>query len=221
MATNGSVSVRESSAHGSGDRADCTNDHRPCHCSSGPQTSTKFVGKTIEMNSKIFDVRAVQGARFLSTQGELSKFLSRNNLKGHQAANAVKDLRPITYTEPPETKFKEEAGSDLSDIKQKLELYKYEALLKKLEKEKVDDDAIMKQEYAIANGKCTEAVCNELDSDSGLERIAKEGYVIGLLKIIKQICYNIQSHKYSQQDIHDTIRKFYVQAQDLSMSVTE
>ena len=40
--------------------------------------------------------------------------------------------------------FRDEASNDLSYIKQKLEQYKYEALLKKLEKEKVDDDVIMK-----------------------------------------------------------------------------
>ena len=84
------------------------------------------------MNSKIFDARSWQGFRFLSTQDELSKFVSRNNLKGHQVENAIKALSMITYTEPPEPTFKDEAGSNLSDIKQKLELYKYEALLNKL-----------------------------------------------------------------------------------------
>ena len=38
--------------------------------------------------------------------------------------------------------------------------------------------------------------------------------MIGLLKIIKQIYYNFQSHKYSPQAIHDAVRNFYVQAQD-------
>ena len=86
------------------------------------------------MNLKIFDVRAVQWARLLSTQYELSNFIPRNKLKGHQPANAIKTLRLITYTEPPEPTLKDKAGSDLSDIKQKLELYKYEALLNKLDK---------------------------------------------------------------------------------------
>ena len=59
----------------------------------------------------------------------------------------------------------------------------------------MDDDSIMKQAYAIAYGQLTEAIHNELDSESGFSRIAKEGYVIGLLKMIKQICYKFQSHK--------------------------
>ena len=52
----------------------------------------------------------------------------------NRPANAIKTLRLITYTEPPEPTFKDKAGSDLSDKKQKLELYKYEALLNKLDK---------------------------------------------------------------------------------------
>ena len=107
--------------------------------------STKFFGKTTEMDSNIFDVRSRQGASFLLAQDELSKFVSINNLKGNRASNAIKDLRQITYTEPPKPTFKDEAGSDLSNIEQKLELYKYEPLLKKLKKEKVDDNAIMKR----------------------------------------------------------------------------
>ena len=94
----------------------------------------KFIGKTIEVNSNVFDVGAVQGSRFLSTQDDLYDFVSINNLKGHQVANSSKTLRSINYTEPPDPTFKDEAGSDLSGIKQKLELYKYEALLKKLDK---------------------------------------------------------------------------------------
>ena len=72
------------------------------------------------MKSKIFDVRSVQIARFLSIQNELYNFVSRINLKGHQAANDIKDLRPITYTEPSKPTFKYGSGSDLSDIKQKI-----------------------------------------------------------------------------------------------------
>ena len=49
-------------------------------------------------------------------------------------ANSIKYLRPITYTEPPNPTFRDEYGSNLSDIKQNLGLYKYEALLNKLEK---------------------------------------------------------------------------------------
>ena len=58
-------------------------------------------------------------------QDELSKFISRHNLRGHRAANAVKALRLITYTELPDPKFKDKAGSDLSYIKYNLELYIY------------------------------------------------------------------------------------------------
>ena len=59
--------------------------------------------------------------------------------------------------------------------------------MKKFSKEKVDDDAIMKQKYNIAYGKCDEAICNNLDSDSGFARIAEVVDVIGLLKMINQI----------------------------------
>ena len=52
--------------------------------------------------------------------------------------------------EPPKLTFIDKAGSNLSDIKQKLELYKYDALLNKLENNKVDDDAMMKQANVIA-----------------------------------------------------------------------
>ena len=73
MVTTGSVSCGASSARGSGYTADRTNDQRPCHRSGGLLTPTKFVGKTAEMNSKIFDIGSGQGARFLSTQDELPK----------------------------------------------------------------------------------------------------------------------------------------------------
>ena len=45
--------------------------------------------------------------------------------------------------------------------------------------------------------------------------------MIGLLKIIKNICYNFQSHKYSPHAIHDALHKLYVQAQYLSTLATD
>ena len=85
----------------------------------------------------------------------------------------------------------------------------------------MDYNAIMKQAYSISYGQCTKAIRNELDLESGFAIIAKEGDVIGLLKMIKHICYNFQGHRYSPQAIHDVVRKFYVQSQDPSMSVTD
>ena len=73
MATTGSVSGGASYARGSGYRADRTNNHRPHHHSGGLLTPTKFIDKTTEMNSKIFDVGSGQGYRFLSTQDEIPK----------------------------------------------------------------------------------------------------------------------------------------------------
>ena len=66
-------------------------------------------------------------------QDELSELVSNHNIKGHQAAITIKALRPITYIEPSKPTFKDEASRDLSEIKQNLELYKYEEFLKKLD----------------------------------------------------------------------------------------
>ena len=63
---------------------------------------------------KIFDIGAGQGSRFLSTQDDIYKLVSNNNSKGPQSANTTKALRPITYIEPPEPTFKDDARSDLS-----------------------------------------------------------------------------------------------------------
>ena len=59
----------------------------------------------------------------------------------------------------------------------------------------MDDDAIMKQAYAISYVQCTEAIRNDLDSESGFTRISKDGDLIGLLKMIDQICYNFLGNK--------------------------
>ena len=85
----------------------------------------------------------------------------------------------------------------------------------------MDYNAIMKQAYSISYGQCTKAIRNELDLESGFAIIAKEGDVIGLLKMIRKICYNLQSYKYSPQAIRDAVCKLYVQDQDLSKSVTD
>ena len=60
-----------------------------------------------------------------------------------------------------------------------------------------------------------------MDLESGFARISEEGDVIGLLKMIKQICYNLKSQKYSPQAIHDAVCEFYVQSQYLSTSVSD
>ena len=52
----------------------------------------------------------------------------------------------------------------------------------------MDDNAITRQAYSLAYGKCTKLIHNKLDLESVFERVTKEGYAIGLLKKIKQIC---------------------------------
>ena len=82
MATVSSVSGGASSACRYVHRSDLTNNYRPRRCSGVLQTSTKFVGNTIEMNYPIFDVGDGQGSRFLLAQDELSKFVSKITLRG-------------------------------------------------------------------------------------------------------------------------------------------
>ena len=61
----------------------------------------------------------------------------------------------MNYTETPDPTFKDDNGRNLLDIKHSIELYKYEALQKKLDKEKVDDNAIMNRAYDNVYGLCT------------------------------------------------------------------
>ena len=67
----------------------------------------------------------------------------------------------------------------------------------------------LKQTHSIAMGKCAESMRQKLEAEPGYESVKAEADVIGILRLIKRLMYNYQSHKYSSQAVHEALRNFY------------
>ena len=80
---------------------------------------------------------------------------------------------------------------------------------------KTGDNEIMQNAYWVTYIQCSEPLWNYLDAQDKFLEISKDGNVIGLIKLVKQMCYNFQSHNYAPQAIHDNMRKFELLQQDM------
>jgi hypothetical protein len=67
--------------------------------------------------------------------------------------------------------------------------------------------------YTTIHGQCTDAMIQELKTDQGYEAIKEKSDAIGLLKMIKKICYNYQNEQFQVLAMIRAIKKVFATTQ--------
>ena len=75
--------------------------------------------------------------------------------------------------------------------------------------------------YGVTIVNCTEALCTKLEVKDIYCDITSSGYIIELLKLIKNKSRRYHSHKYLPQSMHDSLRKFNTTYQLNSITCSE
>ena len=72
----------------------------------------------------------------------------------------------------------------------------------------------LERAYNIAVGQCTEPLRQKLEAEMTYEAIKQESDTFKLIKLIRKLMYNYQSHKYGPQATHEACIKFYTSSQE-------
>ena len=169
-------------------------------------TAPKFEGSCDELKGHVFDtVGQIQSDSFVKTQEQLAIYVgSRSSSCGSMMAKAVETLKkPVIVTNPsPPTG----CGTSAVDTAEK---FLWEQEIKESIRDKKELENGVQQLHSLVIGQCSETMMARVDSHTDGKTVIAARDGIGLLKIIKAICFNFHDQKYIPQSIHEAKQRFY------------
>eukprot|EP00957_Ditylum_brightwellii_P211200 15365881-Ditylum_brightwellii.AAC.1 len=162
-----------------------------------------FTGKTDELKGHVYDVgNSLQASAFIRTTQELAEYAGRTCKS--QPADIRLAIETLTETVIPVPSKNEEIGD--KEVAEMILSREVEAYVKRKSAYQENKERM----YAVAYGQCTESIRARLDSEATYETISTSSNLLGLLKLLRSICFNYQSQKYSFLAVHMAMRAFYL-----------
>jgi hypothetical protein len=166
-------------------------DGRTSDETSAPRSA--FSGRCEDLEGSIYGIGPNQTDRYIKMTREIEEYLGRKFTP--EATKSIEELTLVTFTEP--TKPVDAAGTavagDTLTYVQKTILsgpikeYLYET--KKFEQD-------MAKIYSTIHGQRTDAMVHKLTTDQDYKAVKDSSNPIGLLKLIKKICYSYQTEQF-------------------------
>ncbi len=165
-----------------------------------PQVApAKFKGGKEEIDGHYFDCTGYgQSDRFMKTVEKIAGYVGQDYKGGGLTRTKVMTQAPVIVPLPPRP-----ITNDVFDISD------YQS------KKKISDSKIQNQEenrqklFSLVWQQCTESMHAKLRAHREYTTIELELNGVGLLRIIKLICFNIEDEKYIPQKVHESKAAFY------------
>ncbi|VEU38525.1 unnamed protein product [Pseudo-nitzschia multistriata] len=156
-------------------------------------TQSGFKGRCDQLNGHIFDVGSTQASRYMKTKKEIVQYAGRTyGAEVRRAINDVSCVRAIIDGDNPTKDMTKEAIKAMDEIQ--LTVTKEIAKRHTIKLLKYDDD--MKKMYSTIHGQCTDAMIQKISADTSFTSVQDENDAIGLLRIIKKICYSYEAQQF-------------------------
>jgi hypothetical protein len=173
-------------------------------------SQSKFTGRCDDLEGFVYDLGPNQADMYIKTTKELYQYVGKKYTM--EVRMSIEKLQPHPFTEPPMPKTKDVTSGLMRD--------KVEAEMSYIEKKKLDIkirafvneetqyNKDMHQTFSIIEGQCSDAMIQKMKSDAAFEAAQKTCNPIGLLKIIKTICYSCQSEQFTLLSIVQSMLRF-------------
>ena len=156
------------------------------HPAPRPTNQVKFKGRCTDLEGHIFDVGPTQATQYMKTKNEITEYAGRTyGSTTRRSMEELKDMASILIVKP--TEDPNAKGGEMELVK-----YRFRAYI--TEQVKYEQD--MKKLYSVVHGQCTDAMKRKIQTQSGYQTVSDTSDSIGLMKIIKKICYNYQAEQY-------------------------
>jgi hypothetical protein len=145
-----------------------------------PANQVKFKGRCTDLEGHIFDVGQTQATQYMKTKNEITEYAG--HMYGSTARRSMEelaDMSSILIVKPQENPSA--TGGELELIK-----YPFRAYITEL----VNYEQDMKKLYSVVHGQCTDAMKQKIQTQANYQAISDSSNLVGLMKIIKTICYN-------------------------------
>lgn len=181
-----------------------------------PPRPAKFEGSCVELKGNVFDCVGNMADSFVKTQEQIAIYVGGKNAYGGLMAKAVETLaEPVVATPAPPANY-----GDPTKVNQ-AEKYLWEQEVKEAIRDKRDLKRGVEQLYSLVIGQCSEAMMARIDNHKDYAQVLADRNSIGLLVIIKSICFNFHDQKYVPQSIHEAKVRFYTIRQGQFDTVTQ
>ena len=147
---------------------------------------SKNVGKTEELDGFMYDVGSNSQAQlFTDTTREIAEYAGRNLKESQDIRRAIENLVEMTFTLP--------TRANIGDV----------SLNKAIFNKQLDNHFKRENSYrqnratmsSVVFGQCTDAMRAKLEGDSRFEVIKDNSDVIELLKLIRDIAYDVEADR--------------------------
>jgi hypothetical protein len=176
----------------------------------------KFEGACAELKGSVFDCSGYDQADvFVKTKEQLEIYVGANYSHGGAMANAIDTLVAPTITEPtPPVGY----GTKVVDAAEK---FKWEMKMKEIYRTQEDTKRLVQKLYSLVLGQCTDALVARIEAHGQYPQASTTRDGIGLLVIIKSICFNFQDQKYVPQSIFEAKKRWYKIEQGRTETLTQ
>jgi len=164
----------------------------------------KFEGNCVGLKGRVFDLsRFDQADRFTKTLKKICIYVGSEYAHGGTMAMTAEKLTPPVIAVPPTPSG---CGTDQCSATDKC-VWKLEA--KEAIQDKKEVKMLVKKLHALVLGQCMELLASRVTQHQDWATVNRDMDGIGLLKIIKSICYNFEDQKYVPQSIHEASNRFF------------
>jgi hypothetical protein len=173
----------------------------------------KFKGGKEELDGNYFDCTGYgQSDRFMKTVQKIADYIGQEYKSGGVTRTEVMTQTAVTIPLPVRPVSTSVAGADGSvtitppDI---LDISDYQSA-KKIVDYKIQNQTENRQKvFSLVWQQCTESMHAKIKAHKDYKTVEQALNGVGLLKMIKLICFNIEDEKYVPQKVHETKASFY------------
>ncbi|KAL3935506.1 MAG: hypothetical protein SGARI_002947, partial [Bacillariaceae sp.] len=165
--------------------------------------STRFEGATEELRGSVFDLGYDQSELYAKTSEQVAIYVGKTYSYGGRISVAIETLKPPNIATPPAPPG---YGTEKVNAADK---FVWEAELKDILRDRKELTRQIAQLYSLVVGQCSEPMVARIEAHPDYKKTSDDRNDIGLLRIVRSICYDFQDHKYSAQSIFEAKRRWY------------
>ena len=174
-------------------------------------TGTKFTGEIEGLSGHIYDTTYNQAELYIKTTKRIGNHIGAT-VKGGDMVQAAFEFMIV-----PTFEIQDAPGVGASRADEKL----WEKRLDIVMKQETLFNDNMRAAYFTVWCQCSYNMRSKIEAKPEYKVTASKRDVLELLRYIKDITHNFQSEKNPDQGLHEAKRKFYLQYQDRTTSVTQ
>jgi len=161
---------------------------------------SRFEGRCDELKTHVYDAIDIhQADQYIKTTREICDYIGRTYKYGMDIRLSIENMELYTIPQP----------ADPPENATRTEIRIWEKSVDDYVTRKSVLSENVKKTYSLIWGQCSDVMRQKAEAHPGFNDVARSGDALGLLQILKNICYHYQVQKHIPHALHEAKRRFY------------